>query len=228
MGRVVFLRVGDFRRVLDFICSGRADFAPPITRGSHDIGHKRTRERRFHSCNRAPIPCEQQHRRSDQKASVSADKLALLSGHAPSVNIAVVLPTPEEQKELTSISRRIETRNFSNDGSYNRFHDRARHQSSQESISKLRMVRILPIRCTSVTTVGLHQHKRAFKLTAMNFSETQLTRHAQDVVRKKERIETLQALLATHEAMGTEPDSDDVKELRMRLQAARTQLAAIG
>jgi len=62
----------------------------------------------------------------------------------------------------------------------------------------------------------------------MNFSETQLTRHAQDVVRKKERIETLQALLATHEAMGTEPDSDDVKELRMRLQAARTQLAAIG
>jgi hypothetical protein len=48
------------------------------------------------------------------------------------------------------------------------------------------------------------------------------------VVRKKERIETLQALLATHEAMGTEPDSDDVKELRMRLQAARMQLAAIG
>jgi hypothetical protein len=28
---------------------------------------------------------------------VSADKLALLRGHAPSVNIAVVLPTPEEQ-----------------------------------------------------------------------------------------------------------------------------------
>src|SRR5262249_36493773 len=97
--------VGDFRRVLDFICSGGADFAPPITGRSHDIGHKRTRERRFHSCNRAPIPCEQQHRRSDQKASVSADKLALLRGHAPSVNIAVVLPTPEEQKELTSISR---------------------------------------------------------------------------------------------------------------------------
>ena len=60
----------------------------------------------------------------------------------------------------------------------------------------------------------------------MNISEEQLTRHAQDVVRKQERIETLQALLETHEAMGAEPDSRDVKELKERLETARMQLAA--
>ena len=61
----------------------------------------------------------------------------------------------------------------------------------------------------------------------MNVSEEQLTRHAQNVVRKQERIETLQALLATHEAMGTEPNSRDVEELKERLKAARMQLAAM-
>jgi len=47
------------------------------------------------------------------------------------------------------------------------------------------------------------------------------------VVRKQERIQTLQALLATYEAMGTEPDSPDGKELKERLQTVRTQLAAM-
>jgi len=61
----------------------------------------------------------------------------------------------------------------------------------------------------------------------MNLSEEQLSHHAQNVVRKQERIVTLQALLATYEAMGTEPDSPDVKELKERLKAARMHLAAM-
>jgi len=61
----------------------------------------------------------------------------------------------------------------------------------------------------------------------MNFCEEQATRHAENVVRKQERIQTLRALLATHEAMGTEPDSPNVKELKERLQTVRTQLAAM-
>ena len=61
----------------------------------------------------------------------------------------------------------------------------------------------------------------------MNISEEQLTRLALNVVRKKQRIETLEALLATHEAMGTEPDSRDVKELKGRIKAVRMQLAAM-
>jgi hypothetical protein len=61
----------------------------------------------------------------------------------------------------------------------------------------------------------------------MNFCEEQVTRHAENVVRKQERIEMLEALLATHEAMGAEPDSPDIKELKERLQTARTQLAAM-
>jgi len=61
----------------------------------------------------------------------------------------------------------------------------------------------------------------------MNFTEEQVTDHAQNVLRKKERIETLEALLATHEAMGAEPDSRDVTELKERIRAARTQLLVI-
>jgi hypothetical protein len=61
----------------------------------------------------------------------------------------------------------------------------------------------------------------------MNISEEQFTRHAQNIVRRKDRIQTLEALLETHEAMGAEPDSPDVKELQERLKAARTQLAAM-
>ena len=61
----------------------------------------------------------------------------------------------------------------------------------------------------------------------MNFSEEQLTRRAQNMVRKKERIETLEALLATYEAMGVEPDSRDVKKLKERIKAARMQLTAM-
>ena len=62
----------------------------------------------------------------------------------------------------------------------------------------------------------------------MNFSGVQLTRHAENVVRKKERIETLEALLATHEAMGAEPHSRHIKELKQRIRAARMQLTAMG
>jgi len=87
--------------------------------------------------------------------------------------------------------------------------------------------RVLPIRCTTVTSVSLHQHKRATTVTTMNFTEEQVTDHAQNVTRKKERIETLEALLATHEAMGAEPDSPDVKGLKDRLKLARMQLTAI-
>jgi hypothetical protein len=58
----------------------------------------------------------------------------------------------------------------------------------------------------------------------MNFIEQQVTGDAQNVIRKKERIETLEALLATHEAMGAEPDSQDVKELKERIKTARMQL----
>ena len=61
----------------------------------------------------------------------------------------------------------------------------------------------------------------------MNFSEEQLTRHAENVAKKKERIETLEALLATHEAMGAEPDSRHVAELKQRIRAARMQLTAM-
>jgi hypothetical protein len=83
------------------------------------------------------------------------------------------------------------------------------------------------IRCTNVASVGLHQHKPASKLTAMNFSEAQLSRHAENVVKKKERIETLEALLATHEAMGAEPHSPHINELKERIRAARMQLMAM-
>jgi len=58
----------------------------------------------------------------------------------------------------------------------------------------------------------------------MNFTEERVTDHGQKVMRKKERIEMLEALLATHEAMGAEPDSQDVKELKERIKAARMQL----
>ena len=46
----------------------------------------------------------------------------------------------------------------------------------------------------------------------------------ENVMRKKERLETLEALLATHESMGAEPDSQDVKELKERIKTARMQL----
>ena len=58
----------------------------------------------------------------------------------------------------------------------------------------------------------------------MNSTKEQVTDHVQNLMRRKERIETLEALLATHEAMGAEPDSQDVKELKERINAARTQL----
>lgn len=58
----------------------------------------------------------------------------------------------------------------------------------------------------------------------MNFTGEQVTDHAQNVMRKKQRIETLEALLATHEAMGAEPDSRDVKELKERIRVSRMQL----
>ena len=58
----------------------------------------------------------------------------------------------------------------------------------------------------------------------MNSTGEQVTDHARNVIRKKERIETLEALLATREAMGAEPDSWDVKELKQRIKAARMQL----
>jgi hypothetical protein len=61
----------------------------------------------------------------------------------------------------------------------------------------------------------------------MNFGEEQITRHAENVVRKKERIETLEALLATHDAMGAEPDSRNIKELKQRIRAAQTQPTAM-
>ena len=44
------------------------------------------------------------------------------------------------------------------------------------------------------------------------------------MVRKKERIETLEALVETHKAIGAEPDSPDVKEFKERLKMARIQL----
>jgi hypothetical protein len=62
----------------------------------------------------------------------------------------------------------------------------------------------------------------------MNFSEAQLTRHAENAVKKKERIETLEALLATHESMGAQPDSRDIRALKQRIRAARRQLMAMG
>jgi hypothetical protein len=55
----------------------------------------------------------------------------------------------------------------------------------------------------------------------MNFTEDQVSSHAQNVTRKKERVEILEALLATHEEIGAEPDSPDVKELKERIRAAR-------
>ena len=57
--------------------------------------------------------------------------------------------------------------------------------------------------------------------------EEQLSRHAENVVKKKERIETLEALLATHEAMGAEPDSPHINELKQRIRTARMQLSAM-
>jgi hypothetical protein len=61
----------------------------------------------------------------------------------------------------------------------------------------------------------------------MNFTEDQLVHHAEDVVKKKERIETLEALLATHEAMGAEPDSGHITRLKQRIKVARMQLIAM-
>ena len=61
----------------------------------------------------------------------------------------------------------------------------------------------------------------------MKFIEEQITDHAQNVMRKKERIETLEALLATHEAMGAEPDSRHVADLKQRIRAAQMQLMAM-
>jgi hypothetical protein len=61
----------------------------------------------------------------------------------------------------------------------------------------------------------------------MKIGEEQLGVHALDVERKKQRIETLEALLATHEALGTESDSCDVRELKERLETARMQLAGM-
>jgi hypothetical protein len=61
----------------------------------------------------------------------------------------------------------------------------------------------------------------------MNFSEEQLARHAENLAKRKERIETLEALLATHEAMGAEPDSPYVTELKQRIRAAQMQLMAM-
>ena len=58
----------------------------------------------------------------------------------------------------------------------------------------------------------------------MNFSEEQLTRHAENVAKKKERIEALEAVLATHEAMGAEPDWQYIIELKERIRVARMQL----
>ena len=62
----------------------------------------------------------------------------------------------------------------------------------------------------------------------MTFSGERLTRHAENVIRKKERIEALEALLATHEEMGAELGSAYVKELKQRIRAARVQLTAMG
>jgi hypothetical protein len=62
----------------------------------------------------------------------------------------------------------------------------------------------------------------------MTFSGERLSRHAKNVMRKKERIETLDALLATHEAVGAELGSAYVKELRQRIRAAQMQLTAMG
>jgi len=61
----------------------------------------------------------------------------------------------------------------------------------------------------------------------MNSTEEQITGHAFNVWNKKERIETLEALLATHEAMGAEPDSRDVRDLKERIRAARMQLTVM-
>ena len=62
----------------------------------------------------------------------------------------------------------------------------------------------------------------------MNSSEeAQLSVHAENVVKKKQRIETLEALLATHEAMGAEPDSPHINELKKRIRTARMQLMAM-
>jgi hypothetical protein len=61
----------------------------------------------------------------------------------------------------------------------------------------------------------------------MNISAEQFTRHAEHVMRKKGRIETLEALLTTHERTGAEPDSGDVKQLKERLEMERMRLAAM-
>jgi len=58
----------------------------------------------------------------------------------------------------------------------------------------------------------------------MNLIQEQVTDHTQNVMRKKERIEMLEALLATHEAIGAESDSLDVKELKERIRVGRMQL----
>jgi len=61
----------------------------------------------------------------------------------------------------------------------------------------------------------------------MNFSEKQFVRHAENVMKKKERIETLEALLATYEEMGHQPDSRHIRELKQRIKTARMQLTVM-
>ena len=78
-----------------------------------------------------------------------------------------------------------------------------------------------------LTSVALRESKRTSKLTAMNLSEEQFSRHTEKVAKKKDRIEILEALLATHEIMGTQPDSRDIRELKQRIQSARAQLMAM-
>ena len=61
----------------------------------------------------------------------------------------------------------------------------------------------------------------------MNFSEKQFVRHAENVMKKKERIETLEALLATYKEMGHQPDSRHIRELKQRIKTARMQLTVM-
>jgi hypothetical protein len=61
----------------------------------------------------------------------------------------------------------------------------------------------------------------------MNFTEQQLTRYAQNWSERKNGLRRSKLCLETHEAMGAEPDSRDVQELKERLKTARMQLAAM-
>jgi hypothetical protein len=62
----------------------------------------------------------------------------------------------------------------------------------------------------------------------MNFNEELTSRHALSVMRKKERIEMLEALLATHEAIGAEPNSIELEKLKARISEARMELRLMG